>query len=423
MWLRPKLSFPISDARFFTVLMSLVHASPADFVCVGIQSWDLPLGSNAKDMALELSKTNRVLYVNPPLDRITKLRNRGNWHPKGQRIPAGHMHRVSDTLWVLYPATTLESINWLPESPVFDRLNWLNNQRLARSIRQAIKYLNFGEFTIFNDSDVFRSFYLKELLQPDRYVYYTRDNLLGVDYWKKHGQRLEPALMRKADLVVSNSPYLARIADQYNPHSVYIGQGCDLSKFDPSITYPAPPDMAAIPQPRVGYIGALISMRLSLDWLESVARQRPQWNIVLVGPEDEQFKNSALHQLPNVHFLGAKSPDALPAYLQQLDVAINPQQLNKLTIGNYPRKIDEYLAMGKPVVALRTEAMSIFKGHVTLADTLDEFISGIGQALYSPLSATAGIAFVQSHTWANSAAALLDALNKLSVNTSQPATA
>jgi len=45
-----------------------------DIIIVGQQPWDLELGSNCKDIALEFSKHNRVLYVNAPLDRITAIR-------------------------------------------------------------------------------------------------------------------------------------------------------------------------------------------------------------------------------------------------------------------------------------------------------------------------------------------------------------
>jgi len=401
--------------------MSTASPLPDWFVCVGIQSWDLPIGSNAKDMALELANISRVLYVNPPADRITRLKN-GRPTPVDADCPAGHLRQISPSLWVLDPATTLESINWLPGSTLFDGLNWLNNQRFARCIRAAINQLGIGSFTLLNDSDMFRSFYLDKLLQPARHVYYTRDNLLAVPYWQRHGQRLEPALMRKANLVVSNSPYLMHVARQYNPNAVYIGQGCDLSQFDAAAPHAYPPDLQLIPRPRVGYVGALSSTRLNIDWLVSLARQRPLWSLVLVGPEDDAFRQSELHVLPNVYFLGAKPPADLPAYLKHIDVTINPQQRNELTIGNYPRKVDEYLAMGKPVVALRTETMRLFEPHVTLADTLDEFIAGIDHALHqSPGAVTAGITFARQHTWATSVAALRQALLNTETSTLKPA--
>ena len=40
-----------------------------DIIVVGIQAWDIEIGSNCKNIALEFSKNNRVLYVNPPMTR------------------------------------------------------------------------------------------------------------------------------------------------------------------------------------------------------------------------------------------------------------------------------------------------------------------------------------------------------------------
>jgi len=101
----------------------------------------------------------------------------------------------------------------------------------------------------------------------------------------------------------------------------------------------------------------------------------------LIGPEDEKFQQSILHQLDNVYFIGKIDLKDVPAWVKAFDVAINPQIVNDITIGNYPRKIDEYLAMGKAVVATRTEAMDYFREVVYLADNKDEFVRLIEKAL------------------------------------------
>lgn len=406
-------------------MTSLLSEYPrgVDFVIVGIQPWALPLGGNCKDMALELSKTNRVLYVNPPVDRITSFRQRKQ---TDKRWPgsAKTLVQISETCWVFYPDVLLESINWLPDNALFDWLNKINNRRLAKCIQWAVDQLGFGLFTLFNDSDMIRSFYLKELLNPQQYIYYTRDNLMAIDYWKKHGHRLESALMRKADLVVSNSAYLARLARQYNAHTVDIGQGCDLTQFDATVSHPMPDDVKRISKPRIGYVGALNANRLDIDWLVSMAQERPDWNLLLIGPQDGTFQKSVLHRLANVHFLGIKPMHELPTYIQYLDVAINPQRLNELTIGNYPRKVDEYLAMGKPIVARQTEAMLLFNEYVFLAETREQFVAGIEKALHNelPASVDACIEFTQEHTWTRSVARLMEAIGYISSHQSEPVT-
>ncbi len=389
-----------------------------DFVVVGLQPWDLPIGSNCKNIALEFSKHNRVLYVNAPLDRNTLLKKRDD--PQVQkriRISEGkepQLQQVQDNLWQFFPNCKLESINMLPDGFLFDFFNKRNNKKYAAEIQKGIAELGLKNFILFNDSDMFRSFYLKELLQPAQYIYYTRDNLLAVDYWKKHGLRLEPALMKKADLVTANSVYLARVAEKHNPKSYYVGQGCETDQFSADIQNAEPDDVKDIARPRVGYIGALYGLRLDYKLLENIAKKRPDWNLVLVGPEDDAFKASELHQLKNVFFTGSKKPEELPAYLSSFDVALNPQILNEVTIGNYPRKIDEYLAMGKPTVATKTEAMEIFDGYVHLAKDEADYLTMIEKALNENDAdlKQKRIAFARSHTWENSVTEIYKAMQQ-----------
>src|SRR5690606_24638121 len=107
-----------------------------DIVIVGQQAWDVELGSNCKNIALELSKSNRVLYVNPPLDRITLIRSRKC--PKVQkRISvirgfADGLFSINENLWVLYPDVLIESVNWIRLEALFSYLNKQNNKKFAR---------------------------------------------------------------------------------------------------------------------------------------------------------------------------------------------------------------------------------------------------------------------------------------------------
>lgn len=382
-----------------------------NFVIFGQQPWDTPIGSNCKNIALELSKNYNVLYVNIPLDRFTILRNSPNDHKhieyrknviKGKIKPFG---RINDRLITFTPRIILESINWLPDGALFDFFNKINNRRQAKEVKYALNHIGFKDFILFNDSDMFRSFYMIELLNPVFSIYYSRDNLISTEYFRKHGTRIEPLLIAKSDMAAANSIYLKNYCAKYNPNSYYIGQGCELDLFDPDKAYVKPAEMQHIKGPIIGYIGALLKLRLDLALLEKIAMARPEWQFVFVGPEDEHFKVSPLHQMSNVHFLGPRKPEELPQYLYFFDVAINPQEINPMTIGNYPRKIDEYLAMGKPTVATRTEAMEAFEGYVHLATSVDEYLHLIDKALSEKndkdLKARR-IAFARSHSWENS---------------------
>lgn len=390
-----------------------------DIVVVGIQAWDIEIGSNCKNIATEFAKHNRVLYVNPPLDRATLRREKGTAKiEKRLRIKSGEetdLVQLGDNFWNLYPKSMTESINWIPFHGLFKVLNKRNARIFSEDILEAMKKLNFKNVLLFNDSSMFLGLHLKEFLSPQSYTYYMRDYLIKVPYWKRHGERIEPQVIQKADVVVNNSTLYTEYGSQFNPNSFMVGQGCDVSLFnDEKGSIQIPKEFDVIPKPVIGYVGYLTSMRLDIDLLEHMAKAKKDWSIVLVGPEDEDFRQSKLHELDNVFFLGSKDAFELPAYVKGFDVAMNPQVVNDWTIGNYPRKIDEYLAMGKPTLATRTKAMEMFQDHVYLATNKDEYIKLAEKALEedSRELAKRRIAFAKSHTWKNNVLAIYDAIKK-----------
>ncbi len=388
-----------------------------DIIVMGIQAWDIEIGSNCKNIALEMAKNNRVLYANPPMDRVSRYRERHTKKiQKRLQIKKGQesdLIQLRDTLWTLYPKTMTESINFIKNRFLFDLLNKMNARRFSTDIKTAIRRLGFQEYIIFNDSSMFLGQYIKDLLQPAFYVYYMRDYLTKNPYWRKNGVRLEPKLIQNADCVVNNSTLYTEYGKKFTAHSYMVGQGCDTSLFnDRSRKIGIPKDVQSIPKPIIGYVGFLSSRRLSIDILLHIATERPDWSIVLVGPQDDQFSSSQLHEIDNVYFLGSREASQLPNYIKGFDVAINPQLINDATMGNYPRKVDEYLAMGKPTVASSTKAMEYFKEHTYLGETPEDYVRLIEKALQENSAALEEKrrAFGLSHSWENNVNAIYDCI-------------
>ena len=395
-----------------------------DIVVIGIQPWNIEIGSNCKNIAQEMAKSNRVLYVNQPLNRITSLKGKNDPANidrinvlKGKKNPVS---KIMDNLWELNPEMFVEPINKLPVVPLFDFLSRINAKRFAKTINKAVKELGFKDYILFNDSSMFLGNYMKEYLNFKSYIYYIRDNLINSPnpYWNTHGKRVEAMVIKKADVVVTNSVYYTEYAKAYNKNSFMVGQGCDASLFDYKAREILVPDeIKAIKKPVIGYVGFLTKKRLDLKLLAFLAKSKPDWQIVLVGPEDETFAASDLHAFPNIHFLGSRPSDLLPEFIKGFDVCINPQVLNNTTIGNYPRKIDEYLAMGKPVVATSTKAMEYFSDFTYLGETDEDYLNLIQKALDedSPEVAEKRREFALTHSWENNLKEIWKAL-EISVN-------
>jgi len=385
-----------------------------DIVLFSFQPWDEEIGSNFKDIALELSRNNRVLFINHALDRISALTKR-NQKKVRARLKSiwqgeGELTEVKPNLWVHNPRTVLESINWLPRGGAYDFMNRVNSKRLAKQINKIIHRLNFTNIILINDNDFFRCIHLKQMLNASVYLFYIRDYLTYQPWFRKHGVRMEQKMMRVADVVVANSGYLANYARKFNPLSFDIGQGCDVQQYLAE-DLPIPADLKAIAHPIIGYAGAISGMRLDAEVIAHIAQQLQDCSIVLVGPVVDAFDEPMLRKYSNVHFLGRKDPSEVPSYVCHFDVCINPQQVNQLTIGNYPRKADEYLAMGKPVVATRTDAMEMFSEHVFLCNSKEEYVKYIKDILNSPELQSSACreqrqAFALTHTWENSVSLL-----------------
>ncbi len=391
-----------------------------NFVFVSLQRVNTDRESTSTSLAKELAKTHNVLYVNPPIDRKT-------WFSKYKdKYTEAHINLIkenkagltnpSGNLWVLNSANVLESINWIPFTSVFSFFNKINNKRFAGDIRKALKALKFESFILINDKDIFRSYYLKDLLKPQLYIYLDRDYTLGFGYWKRHGTKLEPELMKKSDAVVCNSLDFTKRAALYNPHSYYIGNGVDLRIFDILQEWNVPEELKPVPKPIIGYVGALNAMRLDINLIAAIADRKNNWSIVLIGDEDDTFKSSVLHEKENVYFIRRKHTAVIPAFVKYFDVCINPQVVNEITIGNFPLKIVEYLAMGRPVVATTTNTMKeVFSEYTFLADTEDEFIHLTEQALAvnSVEEQGARVKFAQNFSWNKVVDNLMIYINRL----------
>jgi UDP-galactopyranose mutase len=142
------------------------------------------------------------------------------------------------------------------------------------------------------------------------------------------------------------------------------------------------PEQSHIAHPRVGFVG-VIDERCDIELLSSIAELRPNVNFIMVGPVVKIDENS-LPRRENIHYLGQKNYDELPAILAGWDVAMMPFALNESTRYISPTKTPEFLAAGLPVVSTPiADVVTPYgdEGLVSIASTPQEFVSAIDAAL------------------------------------------
>jgi UDP-galactopyranose mutase len=212
-------------------------------------------------------------------------------------------------------------------------------------------------------------------------IYHIVDEYIGytglTDQHKSRLTEQEADVLGKVDLTVAASPELVAAKAGPGRDIVLLENGVDPGEYRSALEKrDAPDDIAGIPGPRLGYSG-LIGKRLDLQLIADVAQKRKDWSIVFIGRTDTRecaSELAVLENLPNVHFLGEKSPQDVARYIAEFDVGLLPYAVNLETEHISPIKMYEYWAAGKPVVGTRIPATRRNSVGVRTADTADGFV-------------------------------------------------
>ena len=161
-----------------------------------------------------------------------------------------------------------------------------------------------------------------------------------------------------------------------------------------------PPEIAAIPHPRLGYFGAIEPWLMDQELIKRASKERPEWHWIFIG---NLARGTDLADLPNVHFFPPVPYNELPRYAAGFDVCVLPWETeHAFTSYGSAIKVREYLATGKPVVISPLPEYEPMADVLRIARSRDEFIALIEDALIEtdPELAHKRQSAVQSGTWA-----------------------
>lgn len=350
-------------------------------VCLSSIDWDFLWQAHQELMTRFAVGGNPVLFIEntgvrtPNLSDLPRLIKRiKNWFG-GTR---GFQERATNII-VLSPI--------LLPFPYSRLCRWVNSRLLGRSISRWIGATKRSSPILWTFLPTPIVHDLIERLDPGLVVYYCADNLTASSSAAEAVAESERRLFARADLVFATSSEIQRRASLDRPASHLFPFGVDYGKFaqHESKKVSEPPDLAAIPRPRIGYIGG-VHRWMDFELLREVAVSRSELQFVFVGPE--QTEPGTLKALPNVHFLGQKAHDLIPAYVAAFDAAIIPYRLTEYTASVYPTKLNEYFAMGLPVVSTPLPEVLAYNEKfgelVNVAGSAANFASQIDAALKSP---------------------------------------
>jgi len=218
--------------------------------------------------------------------------------------------------------------------------------------------------------------------KPRAIVYDCMDELSAFKFAHSEISSLEKKLMAKADLVFTGGQSLYEAKKQYHSNIHPFPSSIDKKHFQQCIHMKEAEDQVNIKGPKIGFFG-VIDERFDIELIKNIADQKPDWQIILVGPV-VKIDPATLPKNKNIHYMGQKTYQELPSYLAGWDVALIPFLINESTRFISPTKTPEYLAANIPVVS--TPIRDVVNPYgiqklVHICTGADEFIAAISKEL------------------------------------------
>jgi glycosyltransferase involved in cell wall biosynthesis len=220
-----------------------------------------------------------------------------------------------------------------------------------------------------------------------------------------------PRTIAQAEVVtVVSEHYRRRLATEVRCPLVLLGNGVEAAHF--ATPAPEPADLAALPRPRLGYVG-LLSHFLDFDALEALRRNLRGGSLVLIGPGSPATDGAvaALAAREGVAVLGPRPYESLPAYLQHLDVGLIPfRAADPFVQGINPNKVYQYLAAGLPVVTTPVLDLAEHRPDLAFAANPAGMVAAVQAVLAAPADPVRRRALAAAHDWDALAARLVQTL-------------
>jgi glycosyltransferase involved in cell wall biosynthesis len=352
------------------------------------------------------SAENRVLFVNSPGIRMPDFKKDKFAYKrvfKKLKSFLRFVKKAQDNIWVFTPFA-------IPVIPRYQKfITAFNNAVLMFQIRFLMWWLKLDHPILWVTVLIAKDVAMRLRKESGQcLVYYCVDNTPhypGVDH--AYMIELENDLHRNADLAFFVNHTLLEERKHFNPNTFYTGHGVNYEHFSKAQdhTLPVPQDMAAIKGTIAGYMGEINS--LDIDLLEFLARANPEVSFVFIG--DMYSDMDVIQQLGNVHFMGKRTYEQLPAYLQCFDVCCLYYK-TQTTFNSYrnPKKLLEYLATGKPIVSVSILEVEHFREYVAIANSYEQYNSLLRQALQGEPAENRErrIRFAEHQTWEQVAAGI-----------------
>jgi glycosyltransferase involved in cell wall biosynthesis len=271
----------------------------------------------------------------------------------------------------------------------------LNMLMIRNAIQRKMRDLGFKNPILFSASPITEGV-IGKLEETSSHYFCLDDFTLFDDAFDSLG-RLEQKLVSKVNSCFSISETLLETRKAHSNNNYFLPQGVNINHFIQSKNNISPA-VANLKHPIIGFFGILTTW-VDIELILSSAMRYRNYTFLILGKTTIDI--SLFSKATNIIYMGEIPFAELPKYASAFDVGIIPFLVNDLTIACNPLKLLEYLALGIPVVSTNMPEVKKMEPHVIVADTSEEFISGIEKAVsqISPENNMLRRKYAEKYSW------------------------
>jgi glycosyltransferase involved in cell wall biosynthesis len=366
-----------SEAAEETLSQLSSHQGVADLICLSHLRWDF-VYQRPQHLMNRFARQCRVFYVEEPIFDSAVPRLEVSRRPSGVWVVVPHLPRGLSEAEVNAAEQSLLIDDLLMEYDISDYVLWYYTPMA----------LGFTQH-----------------LEPLAVVYDCMDELSAFKGAPRALKEREAELFQRADLVFTGGYSLYEAKRSLHRNVYPFPSSIETAHFAQAREWKKEPaDQFDIPHPRLGFFG-VIDERLDIELLAGMADARPDWHFVMVGPV-VKIDPTSLPRRRNIHYLGSKTYQELPAYVAGWDVALLTFAQNEATRFISPTKTPEYLAAGRPVIS--TPIRDVVRPYgqqnlVKIAANAAEFVAAAEELLSDKFDRAAWLrrvdAFLSQMSW------------------------
>ncbi len=349
-----------------------------NIICISSIDWDFIWQGHQEIMAAFAKNGNRVLFIEntgirmPGIKDIPRLRKRfGDWFKsaRGFREERKNLFIYSP---IVFP---------FPYSSI---ARYINRIILLRPLKRWLKLMSFYSPVVWTFLPTGIAVDIVNSIDRKVLIYYCIADFYKLVDGPHKVKKTEDELIKKCDLIFVQGDFLGErcLRLNKNVHKFTFGVNIQAFKSYDRANGAPPKGLEGINGPVIGYVGGL-HKHIDFGLIRFTADKHPEWKIVMIGPAQADL--SEIEGRNNILLLGKKDFADLPAYINRFDVCIIPYRISDYTRTVYPTKLNEYHAMGKPVVSTALQEIVDFNREngalVSVGIDRDDFNDKIEAAL------------------------------------------